>query len=179
MPSPWDPILSELEGFEFRFTDSPKHSEDSYSKGLALCKENKCGCYGLTWGCPPGAPGKDEVKTILSTYPKALVIFREFPVSDMKDREELGRISKGFQDMIRDISLKARSAGIPNFPLGDGGCMFCEKCSYPEPCRFPEKKVVSVSAMGIDMESFLGGIGIKFEFKSDSVTLYAIILYRD
>ena len=68
MASAWDPILSEFGGFEYRFTDSPKHEEDAYSRGLALCKENRCGCYGLTWGCPPGAPGKDEVKEILSRY---------------------------------------------------------------------------------------------------------------
>ena len=178
MASAWDPILSEFGGFEYRFTDSPKHEEDAYSRGLALCKENRCGCYGLTWGCPPGAPGKDEVKEILSRYPEALVLFKKFQVSDMKDKEEFAIISKRFQDSIRSISLAARSAGIDNSPLGDGGCTFCEKCSYPEPCRFPDRKVVSVSAMGIDMETFLGSIGIEFEFRKDSITLYGIILFR-
>ena len=33
-------------------------------------------------------------------------------------------------------------------------------------------------AMGIDMETFLGSIGIEFEFRKDSVTLYGIILFR-
>jgi hypothetical protein len=32
--------------------------------------------------------------------------------------------------------------------------------------------------MGIDMETFLGSIGIEFEFRKDSITLYGIILFR-
>ncbi len=86
-------------------------------------------------------------------------------------------ISREVQNNIRRISVLARSSGLDNLPLGDGGCTYCDRCAYPDPCSYPNRRVISISGMGIDMEKYLGAQGIKFTFEKDAVTLYAFILF--
>ncbi len=172
-------ILSrpDLSGFECLFTTAPAVDVPQVRKYRILCAENKCGCYGTNWGCPPGSCTEQEASDMISRYSEAVVFHRRFEIPEGADRAFYDRISKMCQEYIRKVSLVARSEGVDNLPVGDGGCTYCGKCSYPEPCRYPDRRVISISGMGIDMENYLGERGMEFSFEDGAVTLYTMILF--
>lgn len=171
-------ILSrpDFSGYEALWTEAPSVDVPQVRHYRELCAENKCGCYGTTWGCPPGSCTEQEAVDMMSRYSGAVVLYRRFEIPDDADEAFYTRITKMCQENIRKLSLVAKSEGIENLPLGDGGCTYCNKCSYPEPCRYPDRRVISISGMGVDMESYLKERGIEFKFEKGAVTLYSILL---
>ena len=167
----------EFGGFCYTFAPAPRTETDQVREYRKLCMENKCGCYGTTWGCPPGSCTEQEAAELVNRFSRTLIVSRRYPMPAADDRAAFDRISREVQNNIRNISAIARSEGIENLPLGDGGCTYCGKCRYPEPCRYPDRRVISISGMGIDMEKYLGEQGIKFSFEKDAVTLYAFIMF--
>ncbi len=172
-------ILSrpDFSGYEMIWTDAPTVDVPQVRHYRTLCAENKCGCYGTTWGCPPGSCTEQEAAEIISRYSEAVVIYRRFELPQDPDEAFYSRIAKMCQENIRKLSMVARSEGVENLPLGDGGCTYCNKCSYPDPCRYPDRCVKSISGMGIDMETYLKERGIEFKFEKGAVTLYALLMY--
>lgn len=168
----------EFSGFSYTFAPAPRVEPDQVMEFRKLCMKNECGCYGTTWGCPPGSCTESEAADIVNSYSRTLIVSRRYPMPPKNDRAAFERISKEVQNNIRNISVVARSKGLENLPLGDGGCTYCTKCAYPKPCRYPDRKVISISGMGIDMEKYLGQQGIPFRFEKEFVTLYAFILFR-
>ena len=167
----------EFSGFSYTFAPAPRTEPDQVKEFRKLCAENRCGCYGTTWGCPPGSCSESEAAELINRFSQCMIVSRRYPVADMNDKSALEKISKEVQNNIRNIAVVARSEDIECLPLGDGGCTYCGECNYPEPCRYPDRKVISISGMGIDMEKYLGEQGIKFSFEKDAVTLYAFILF--
>ena len=178
-----DPILQdiigrpEFSGFSYTFAPAPRTEPNQVKEYRKLCEENKCGCYGTTWGCPPGSCTEEEAAGLINRFPRCMIVSRRYAVPDMNDRALFDRISREVQNNIRRISVLARSSGLDNLPLGDSGCTYCDRCAYPDPCSYPNRRVISISGMGIDMEKYLGAQGIKFTFEKDAVTLYAFILF--
>ena len=174
----WEPIISSYPKYTFLTAPSPRPDPDNYIKCIRLCEENKCGNYGKSWGCPPGAPGLEEISAILGSYPDTLVMTRRYDVPDMNDKDLMDAISLDFQKALRTVATKAKASGKEVFPLGEGGCRYCARCSYPDPCSSPDKRIVSVSGTGIDLEGYLKGLGIEFGFEKTAVTFYGLILYK-
>lgn len=138
------------------------------------CRRNLCGCYGTSWACPPG--WTEGMASLCSRFPSAIVLSKRFD-EDPLDEGKVASASESARRMVRSITASMRAAGISCIGLGDGACGYCGVCSYPEPCRFPEQLIPSVSATGLDISRYLAGMGRPFEFRKDSFTLYAIILF--
>jgi len=173
----WENIatMREFEDYKIRKGPVPEYDEDSYNLAFSRCKENKCGTYDTNWGCNPGA--KRDVAAFYETVEHAIIMSREFE-ADYHDKELLASITESMQRGVRKMILELRNNGIDCEGFLDGPCLYCGKCAYPDPCRFPEMKTPSVSTLGIDLKKYFEGIGETFSFQEGRITLYGFIFVK-
>jgi len=60
---------------------------------------------------------------------------------------------------------------------GAGNCPVCKTCAFPLPCTFPEKRISSVEAAGIDVTSLSKAAGIAYNNGQNTVTFFSIALF--
>jgi len=172
-----DPALN---GYSFKRIGLPSANEGTVSECRELCARNLCGAYGTTWGCPPGAGTEKECLDVIKGFSRAALLIREFQKMDLKDEVLLEGICTEHQEICRRFGNELRKEGYRAMPLSDGGCKYCEKCSYPdEPCAFPDQKVGSIACYGIMMDEYMRSQGVDFGFRKDGMTLYGLIMYDE
>ena len=173
----WEAILSgrEFEDYIIRRAEVPRFSAETRRQCLELCMENKCGSYNTNWGCPPAIDIDPEGLYGQSEY--VLIVRRTFCL-DVKDRELLEATGTEMQKIVRMMVVALRSNGIECMGFSDGGCHYCGVCAMPDPCRFPDMFVPSISALGLDLGSYLSSIGEKFSFSDECVTMYGLIFVK-
>ena len=64
--------------------------------------------------------------------------------------------------------------------MSGGSCGLCEPChaKLGEPCAYPEKVRTTLEALGIDVMSLLGLLGLDSGFHPDKVTWTGCILFN-
>jgi predicted metal-binding protein len=168
------------EGYSFKKIGLPSPNKETMSTCRRLCAQNLCGQYGVTWACPPGTGTEEECLGTIKKFSKAAVIIREFDNIDVKDEELVEALAEDHQEVCRRFGNLLREEGYSAVPLSDGGCKYCEECSYPdESCRFPDQMVPSISSFGIIMDEYMKSQNIDFEFRKDGMTLYGLMLYNE
>jgi len=156
----------------------PVSTEKSIIMFRKKCEENICGCYDKSWTCPPAVGSPRDCARELIGFDKAVIIFKRYGNVNVKDRAALERIAREHQDSCRAVKRMFVGEGIEELTLCEGPCQFCDKCSYPGPCMFPDEQIPSASGYGIDMGEYLGSNGIDLKFSDSEVTLYGIVLFR-
>lgn len=165
----------DLDGFSVRETGLPAYDEDMVIRCQSLCKDNLCRKYGTNWACPPGF--SEHMDSLSEQYDSTLLLSRTF-ACDPRDRDAVEECNSVMKATLRSVVEHLRSAGIECRGFSDGGCDLCQTCAYPDPCRFPDRVMPSVSAIGIDMGAYLESVGERFEFRDDSVTFYFLVFIK-
>lgn len=165
----------DLDGFSVRETGLPAYDEDMVIRCQGLCRDNLCGKYGTNWACPPGF--SEHMDSLSEQYDSTLLLSRTF-ACDPRDRDAVEECNSMMKATLRSVVEHLRSAGIECRGFSDGGCDLCQTCAYPDPCRFPDRVMPSVSAIGIDMGAYLESVGERFEFRDDSVTFYFLVFIK-
>lgn len=165
----------DLDGLSVRETGLPAYDEDMVIRCQSLCKDNLCGKYGTNWACPPGF--SEHMDSLSEQYDSTLLLSRTF-ACDPRDRDAVEECNSVMKATLRSVVEHLRSAGIECRGFSDGGCDLCQTCAYPDPCRFPDRVMPSVSAIGIDMGAYLESVGERFEFRDDSVTFYFLVFIK-
>ena len=165
----------DLDGFSVRETGLPAYDEDMVIRCQSLCRDNLCGKYGTNWACPPGF--SEHMDSLSEQYDSALLLSRTF-ACDPHDKDAVEECNTGMKAMLRSVVEHLRAAGIGCRGFSDGGCDLCQTCAYPGPCRFPDRVMPSVSAVGIDMGAYLESVGERFEFRDDRVTFYFLVFIK-
>lgn len=155
--------------------DPPAHDPADDVRFLDLCRENTCGSWGTNWGCPPGWDRK--LDSLLGEYDTAVLLEKTFACAPT-DAEGTRAAGEESHRTVREAACALRREGFACMGFSDGGCRYCGVCSYPEPCRFPDMLVPSISAIGLDLGRYLEGLGRRLEFRDDRVTLYGLLLVR-
>ena len=138
----------------------------------AACRGNYCGNYGKCWQCPPNVGTPEEQKKRFSAYPQAFVFTTKHDVEDSFDIEGMAA-ARVEHERVEDMIRPALPEG--SVVLGAGGCNVCEKCAYPEPCRFPEKARSSVEACGINVVSLAKTAKIHYTNGENTVTYFTLV----
>ena len=174
---PWETALSglDLSGFSVRETSIPPYDGQTVARCRRMCEDNLCGKYGTNWACPPGFD--EHMDTLAEGFSSALLVSRTFPC-DPHDDGKVQEFNTLMKTTVRGILSRLRDAGIGCRGFSDGGCDLCQTCAYPDPCRFPDRVMPSVSAVGIDMGAYLESVGERFEFRNDRVTFYFLVFIK-
>ena len=61
--------------------------------------------------------------------------------------------------------------------LGAGGCRVCRQCSYPEPCRFPDRAVSSMEGYGLFVTQVCRDAGAAYHHGDRTITYTACVLF--
>lgn len=162
-------------GWSVSVVDPPEYCEDDAVRCLDSCAQNLCKCYGTSWSCPPG--WTERLDSLLDRFDSAVLLDKRFDI-DPKDESAMDRAGSELKTVMRRMYIVMRGAGIDCMGFADGRCDYCGVCSYPEPCRFPEQLIPSISATGTDLGKYLGRLGKGFSFDDGHVTLYGLLLYR-
>ena len=126
-----------------------------------------CGGYGSSYVCPPHTPTPQEMRNVLDSYRKAMLIHFE-PEADVKAI---------VVELERDIFLRGAWKALG---LGAGPCECCKECAVgKEVCRYPEHARPAMEACGIDVFTTAKKAGFPIEVvrtKHQCPNYYGLIL---
>ena len=146
------------------------------------CKQNSCGKYNTNWGCPPACGTIEEMMEEARSYPSALVYQTVSQLEDSFDYE--GMVAgKAFYNRVTKEVRALFEQTVPEKEtlfLNAGACKVCSRCAKLEeqPCRFPEKRTISMEAYGVDVSDLAKISGMNYINGADTVTYFGAILFR-
>ena len=110
-----------------------------------------CSGYGKCLVCPPFTPTPEQMRKVLDSYNRAMLIHFE-PEAEVKAI---------VADLERNIFL---CGAWKAFGLGAGPCYFCKRCPVEDgECQHPEKARPAMEACGIDVFSTVKKFGLPIE----------------
>jgi len=110
-----------------------------------------CDGYGQCLVCPPFTPTPEQMREVLDSYSRAILIHFE-PEADVKAI---------IAELERTIFLRGAWKA---FGLGAGPCYFCKECALEDKrCRHPERARPAMEACGIDVFSTVRKAGFPIE----------------
>lgn len=154
-----------------------------------LCREPKCGYYGLSANCPPYVSGPAEFRDLLQNCKHVLAIKIDFPEGFLFT--ELNDILKLMHEIVADIEKSAIKLGYSNsraFAVGTCKAIFCdehERCSAIDggKCRYPQYARPAIEAYGVNVHELNKAAGwlvnrdTKVESNQESTgALYGLVL---
>ena len=126
-----------------------------------------CGGYGGAFVCPPYTPTPDEMRKVLDTYRKAMLIHFT-PEAEVKTI---------VVELEREIFLRGAWKALG---LGAGPCYCCKECAVGKgACRYPEHARPAMEACGIDVFTTARKAGFPIEVirtKHQCPNYYGLIL---
>ncbi len=141
-----------------------------------MCESNRCGQYGKTWACPPGAGTFEECRARCLRYPRAMVFSGCYELEDCFDAEGMAEGHRRFA--ASSARLRERLEG-DFLLLSNEGCPRCKKCTYPDaPCCFPETLSPSVEGYGIMVYELAKSAGLRYRASPESVSYFGMCCFR-
>ncbi|MCL2181674.1 MAG: DUF2284 domain-containing protein [Treponema sp.] len=147
---------------------------------LDYCKANVCGNYNKSWTCPPACESPEEQQKKITSCKEILIFTTKHDLEDSFDLEgmEKGRMLHSLLTMeLKKLMENPMRQNIHVF--GAGNCPVCETCVFPKPCPFPEKKIGSIEAAGINVTELSAAAGITYNNGPDTVTFFSMILINE
>ena len=144
----------------------------------AFCSPASCHSYGHSWVCPPGCGTLQECRQKTAGFSKGLLLQSVTELMPPTAPETFQ-----FLNLQHNLRLRSLIEGLAPAPeetlvLTTGGCVFCDSCSYPEPCRRPDVKMESLSAFGIDVADLCQSAGLPYSFRKDRVYFTAVLMIK-
>ena len=146
---------------------------------LNSCSTNVCGNFNKSWTCPPASESLEEQRKKIISWKNVFVFTTKHDLEDSFDFEAM---TKGMELHLR-LTMEFRARLGHKFPFyGAGCCPVCKdedgnnRCAFPEPCRFPEKKIGSIEAAGINVTELSKAAGIAYTNGQNTVTYFSMTL---
>ncbi len=141
-----------------------------------MCAADKCGAYGKNWSCPPAIGTIEECQKRMRSYENGLLLQTIGQMSKKIDSRCYRETERRHLENFYALAEKIRQEYPNSLCLGAGGCRICKKCAYPEPCRFPEKRLSSMEGYGLFVTQVCRDAGIPYHHGEHTITYTALIL---
>ena len=141
---------------------------------IEACKKNTCGNYDKRWTCPPACGSIEQHRKYFSAYSSAFIFTTKADLKDSFDYEGMMDAKKNHNSIASELHSQF---GKTNPVYGAGACEICKTCSYPKPCKFPDKKFISVEAAGINVTELSKAAGLHYYNGENTVTYFSVILF--
>lgn len=142
-----------------------------------MCGSNRCQIYGKNWTCPPLCGSLEDCAARMEGYQRGLLLQTVGQMQKVIDTKVYIQTEKKHLQMFREFSRMLREEYLDALCLGSGGCRVCEKCAYPEPCRFPEKAYASMEGYGLLVSQVCKDNGIAYHYGEKTITYTACVLF--
>ena len=134
-----------------------------------MCAEGKCHAYGRNWTCPPACGDLDYCRSVVSRYSKGIIVQTIGYLEDNLDYETMMDTSRQHKMNFNKMAEQIKEAFPDALCLGAGGCSLCAKCSYPEPCRFPDKAYSSMEGYGMVVSDVCKANNIPYYYGENTI----------
>jgi len=142
-----------------------------------MCKTNSCGQYGKRWSCPPGCGELPELKEQLLSYTRGILVQTTGELEDEFDGEAMMETEAEHKEHLMQMRKELQKVFPRLLTAGAGCCTVCRKCTYPdEPCRFPDKQIVSMEAYGMLVLEVCKANGMKYYYGENTITYTSCFL---
>jgi len=148
---------------------------------LKSCETNVCGHYNSSWTCPPASGTVEEQQKKILAFKNAFIFTTKHELEDSFDYEGM---TKG-KELHTFLTLEFKAGLGDAFPVyGAGSCPSCKDengkthCAFPDPCLFPEKKIGSIEAAGINVTELSKAAGITYNNGPNTVTYFSMTLWN-
>lgn len=140
-----------------------------------MCATNSCGQYGKNWTCPPGCGELPELEKRLRQYRTGLLIQSVGEVEDSFDLDGMLEHRDLHKKRLQALQEKVPDALL----IGVGCCTQCSTCTYPdEPCRSPEKQIISMEAYGMVVSDVCRANNLKYYYGPQTISYTSCILIK-
>ena len=145
---------------------------------LECCKSNACGNYNKSWSCPPACGTIEEQRKKILSFKKVFVFSTIHDIEDSFDYEGMAR----GRELHAILTFEIKNTFGDVLIYGAGSCPVCkdkegkDACAFPKPCRFPDQKINSLEAAGIDVAELCKTAGLKYNNGPNTVTFFSIVL---
>lgn len=141
------------------------------------CAENKCQAFNKNWTCPPACGTLDECAERMHSYKQGLLVQTIGHLT--KDIDSRGYAETGMKhnDTFRKFAELVKQRYPDALCLGAGGCRVCEKCAYPEPCRFPQKAYSSMEGYGLFVTQVCRDNGVTYNYGRRTIAYSGCVLF--
>jgi len=149
------------------------------SEMFDYCKKNSCGKYNKSWTCPPACESIEEQKEKILLYKNVLIFTTKHNLEDSFDYDGMTRGRELHSLLTAEIKNKLNDAPV----FGSGSCPVCKDkdgnnvCAYPNPCQYPEKKIGSIEAAGINVTELSKAAGINYNNGKNTVTYFSMVSF--
>lgn len=167
--------LAKAEGFLSAVIDPKEIPVDpSFRK---FCEQNLCGQYGINYACPPGCGTPDELHQKLLAEETVLVLEMIFEISGYEDKDTIAYARTTHNTAVISLMEELRKHGYEGFCAGYNGCPLCTpcKCHSGEPCPFPEKKIICLSAYCVDVAELAKRCSLEFAWQDGKLFLFGML----
>ena len=171
--------LARAQGFDFMGTCSAKELV-ARPEVRSMCAAGKCQVYGHSWACPPACGELEEFQEKMNSFDHCLVVQTMAQMEDdfdVETMEEAGELQK--RRVLKLVeALDAAGLSAETMTLSAGTCTLCAECTYPdEPCRFPDKRLVSMEAAGLVVSEVCTQAGIPYNHGPQTIAYSGCVLY--
>ncbi|MCL2184812.1 MAG: DUF2284 domain-containing protein [Treponema sp.] len=142
---------------------------------LDYCKTNACGNYNKSWVCPPACESFEKQREKILSYREVLVFSTLHKIEDSFDYEGMTKGRKKHTFLTSEIKEKLTDTPV----FGAASCPICSVCNYPSPCLYPEKRIESVEAAGVDVTKLCKISGLKYNNGQGTVTFFSLVLLNN
>ena len=115
-----------------------------------MCAADRCQTYGRSWACPPSCGSIEFYQDEISKRDTCYVVQSFGEIEDSFDFEGMMAVQEKQLNRLLKLNNLVKEVYPDALVLTAGPCILCEKCTCPdEPCRMPEKRLVSMEAAGL------------------------------
>ena len=146
----------------------------------AMCAADKCQTYDKSWACPPACGDIYEFESRMHQFDTCLVFQTVAQMEDDFDFEVMHEASELHKERTINLAGTIDEAGLSgeSMLLSAGTCTLCAECTYPDaPCRFPDKRLVSMEAAGLVVSEVCTKAGIPYNHGPLTITYSSCVLY--
>ena len=145
-----------------------------------MCAANTCQAYGHSWACPPACGDIADFQRQMGSYEHCLVMQTVAELEDDFDFETMQEAGERHKQRVLALVEALDAAGLSGstMTLSAGTCTLCSPCTYPDaPCRFPEKRLVSMEAAGLVVSDVCTLAGIPYNHGPQTIAYSGCVLY--
>lgn len=144
-----------------------------------MCAVNTCGKYNACWSCPPGCGSVEECEAKMKQYKYGILVQTVGEIEDSLDWEGIMEVKEVHDGRFLKGTEIVRAQKDEMLPLGDGACVRCKKCTYPDaPCRFPELASSSMEAFGLFVSDVCKKNGIAYNYGNGKMAYTGCYLFN-
>lgn len=147
----------------------------------SMCAANTCQMYEHSWACPPACGEIADFQRQMNEYETCLVVQTVRQMEDDFDFEVMQEAGDTQKERVLDLVEALDEAGLSAdvMVLSAGTCTLCKQCTYPDaPCRFPDKRLVSMEAAGLVVSEVCTKAGIPYNHGPQTIAYSGCVLYN-